>query len=57
MLAQEQDATSPASNIMPFAHDAESLAAIGARSADASRAWLHNRLGRADVEVLCLCPA
>ena len=57
MLAQEQDATSPASKIMPFAHDAESLAAIGARSADASRAWLHNRLGRADVEILCLCPA
>ena len=57
VLARKQDAPSPASKTMPLAHNAESLAAIGARSADASRAWLHNRLGRADVEVSCLCPA
>ena len=56
MLAQEQDAPSPASKAMSSAYDAESFAAIGASSAAASQAWLYNRLGRTDVEVLCPYP-
>ena len=39
-----------------MAHDERSLAAIAANSAAASRAWVRERLGRSDVEVLCTYP-
>ena len=41
---------------MALAHDAASLNAIAASSAVASRAWVHEKLGRSDVEVSCVCP-
>ena len=41
---------------MAFAHDAASLNAIAANSAAASRAWVHKKLGRSDVEFSCVCP-
>ena len=41
---------------MALAHDAASLNAIAAQSALASRAWVHEKLGRSDVEVSCMCP-
>ena len=40
---------------MVLAHDAASLSAIAANSAVASRAWFHEKLGRSDVEVSCVC--
>ena len=39
-----------------MAHDEQSLAAVAANSAVASRAWVHERLGRADFELSCVCP-
>ena len=41
---------------MALALDATSLNAIAANSAVASRAWVHEKLGRSDVEVSCVCP-
>ena len=41
---------------MATAHDEQSLSAIAAKSAVASRAWVHERLGRTDVQVSCVCP-
>ena len=41
---------------MARAQDAQSLSVIAANSALASRAWLHERLGRTDVKVSCVCP-
>ena len=41
---------------MALAHDAESLNAIAATSAAASRASFREKLGRSDVEVSCACP-
>ena len=38
-----------------MAHDEQSLAAIAADSAAASRAWMQERLGRADFELSCVC--
>ena len=42
--------------IPAMAHDEQSLAAIAANSAAASRAWVQERLGRADFELSCVCP-
>lgn len=39
-----------------MAHDEQSLSAIAASSAVASRARVHELLGRRDVQVSCLCP-
>ena len=41
---------------MAFAHDAASLNAIAANSAVAFRASVHEKHGRSDVEVSCVCP-
>ena len=41
---------------MATIHDAHSLSAIGANSAMASQAWVHERLGRTDVQVSCVHP-
>ena len=41
---------------LAMAHDEQSLAAIAANSAAASRAWVHERLGRTDFELSCVCP-
>ena len=41
---------------MALALDAASLNAIAVISAVASRAWVHEKLGRSDVEVSCVCP-
>ena len=42
--------------IPAMAHDEQSLAAIAANAAAASRAWVRERLGRADFELSCVCP-
>ena len=42
--------------VSAMAHDEQSLAAVAANSAVASRAWVHERLGRTDVQVSCVCP-
>ena len=42
--------------IPAMAHDEQSLAAIAADSAAASRAWMQERLGRADFQLSCVCP-
>ena len=42
--------------IPAMGHDEQSLAAIAADSAAASRAWVHERLGRADFQLSCVCP-
>ena len=57
-FAQEQNGRRAASGVsaMPLAHDAASFNAIAANSAVASRAWVHEKLGRSDVEVSCVCP-
>ena len=41
---------------MATVRDARSLSAIGAKSAVASQAWVHERLGRTDVQVSCVLP-
>ena len=42
---------------MALSHDAASLNAIAANSAAASRAWVHDKPGRSDMEVSCVCPS
>ena len=42
--------------IPAMAHDEQSLAAIAADSAAASRAWVQERLGRTDFQLSCVCP-
>ena len=39
-----------------MAQDEPSLSALAASSALASRVWVHERLGRTDVQVSCVCP-
>ena len=41
---------------MALALDAASLIAIAANSAVAFRSWIHEKLGRSDVQVSCVCP-
>ena len=41
---------------MALALDAASLHAIAANSAVAFRSWIHEKRGRSDVEVSCVCP-
>ena len=57
-FAQDQNGKQAASGVsaMALAHDAASLNAIAANSAVAYRAWVHEKLGRSDVEVSCVCP-
>ena len=43
-------------SIIALANDADSLNAIAANSAAASRASFRKKLGRSDVEVSCVCP-
>ena len=40
---------------MALALDAASLNAIAANSAVAFRSWIHEKLGRSDVQVSCVC--
>ena len=42
--------------VSAMAHDEQSLAAVAANSAVASRARVHELLGRNDVQVSCVCP-
>ena len=42
--------------VSAMAHDEQSLAAVAANSAVASRARVHELLGRNDVRVSCVCP-
>ena len=55
-VVQESGRLRHAYFVMATAHDEQSLSAIAAKSAVASRAWVHERLGRTDVQVSCVCP-
>jgi hypothetical protein len=55
-VVQDSRKLRPASFAMAISHDEQSLSAIAANSAVASRAWVHEGLGRTDVQVSCVCP-
>ena len=54
--SQQDQVVMDAAFAMATLHDEHSLSAIAADSAVASRAWVHELLGRTDVQVSCACP-
>ena len=55
ILARDQAKLRRSQPVMATTHDAQSLSAIAANSAAASRVLVHEMLGRSDVQVSCVC--